>query len=316
MMNQKIKKYLCVVCALLLLCTSLAGCAAKAGGTGKIRIVTTIFPQYDFAKAITGNTAEIEMLLPPGADSHSYEPSVSDILKVKNCDLFIMIGGTSEYWADDMLSSITGVTVLKLMDITDAMEEVLVEGMQAEEEDTADGAVEYDEHIWTSLRNCETFVSAICDALSAVSPENAALYTENASAYISELKALDTQISDIVSASARKTLVFADRFPFAYFARDYGLSYYAAFPGCSGDCETSPKTLAFLINKVNEENIPYVFTIEYSNGSIADVICESTKAGRLTLHSCHNLSADDVKAGATFLGLWAKNIENLRKALS
>ena len=278
----------------------------------KVSIVTTMFPQYDFTRAVAGDKADIIMLLKPGAESHSYEPTPRDMKKIHKADLFIYTGAENDVWAESLLKSMGSKApkTMAFLDLVDAVEEEIVEGMTAEEEE-----VELDEHVWTSPLNAVKIVTAICDELCAIDSANASFYKKNADKYIENLLELHHSFEEIVSNSSRKTIVFGDRFPLRYFADLYGLKYYAAFPGCATDVEASASTIKFLINKVKEEKIPVVFTIEFSNGKIADTICEATKAKKREFHSCHNVSADDIKKGETYISLMKRNVEALREAL-
>ena len=206
---------------------------------------------------------------------------------------------------------------LTFLELVDTVEEEIVEGMTAEEEEHHhdDEEVEVDEHVWTSPLNAVKIVSAICDELCAIDVANAAYYKKNAAKYIDELLVLHKSFEEVVKNANRKIFVFGDRFPLRYFADLYGLEYYAAFPGCATDVEASASTIKFLINKVKEEKIPVVFTIEFSNGKIADTICEATGAKKLEFHSCHTVSADDIKKGETYISLMKRNVIVLREAL-
>jgi len=285
-----------------------------------VNVVTTIFPQYDFVREIAGDNVELMMLLSPGSESHSYEPTPQDIITIQNCDVFIYVGGESESWVDEILESMdTGnMKIIALMDSVNVVEEEIVEGMEAEDEhesDEQEEEAEYDEHVWTSPKNAKLIVQGISDALCEADRANAGLFKENTTAYLEKLDELDAALQEVVDHAARTTLVFGDRFPFRYLAVDYGLTYYAAFPGCSSDTEPSAATVAFLIDKVNQENIPVVFYIEFSNGKMADTISESTNAVKLLLHSCHNVTAKELEGGVSYLDLMNQNVENLKEAL-
>ena len=303
-----------------------AGCAKKSGAPqntgGKITVMAVIFPPYDFSRAIAGDRINLSMLLPPAAESHSFEPSPKDIIAMRNSDVFIRIGGESEAWVDRMLQSMdTGsMKIIRLMDSVEAVEEAIVEGMEdsgeAEEAHGRGGEQGgYDGHIWTSPKNAGLMVQAICDGLCEKDPVNAPYYRRNAEAYSAKLRELDAAFQAASDQAKRKTIVFGDRFPFRYLADDYGLAYFAAFPGCSTETEPSAATVAFLITKIKEEKIPVVFHIELSNEKMADAIAEETGAVKRLLHSAHNVSKRDFDRGATYLEFMADNAAALREAL-
>jgi zinc transport system substrate-binding protein len=284
----------------------------------KLKIVATSFPSFDFARQIAGSKADIIMLLPPGAESHSYEPSPQDIIAIQNSDVFLYIGGESDAWVNKIIKSMdtSKMRVVPLIDSVEAVEEVIAEGMQEEEEEDGDSdEKEYDEHIWTSPRNAILMVKKIAEVVEAVDPSNASFYDSNAKKYIKELNALDGDFVKVVKNSKRKVIVFGDRFPFRYFADAYGLKYFAAFPGCSNETEANPATLKFLIDKVKSEKIPVIFHIELSNENIAKAIAGDTGAKIMLLHSAHNISRDDFKKGITYLDLMKGNVETLKEAL-
>ncbi|MEL7609791.1 MAG: metal ABC transporter substrate-binding protein [Bacillota bacterium] len=288
----------------------------------KISIVATIFPPVDFARQIVGDRADVSMLLPPASESHSFEPTPQDIIKIQNCDVFIYVGGESDEWVDGVLESMdtSKIKVITLMDCVEVVEEEIVEGMQDEEEAgvSAEGeeAPEYDEHVWTSPRNAKLIVEKISDALSEADAANAGTYKTNTAAYLAKLDELDEAFKNVVDHAARRTIVLGDRFPFRYFADAYGLEYYAAFPGCSTETEASAATVKFLIDKINAEKIPVVFHIELSNEKMANTIAEATGAKVLLLNACHNISKADFEAGKTYIDLMRGNVETLREALS
>lgn len=291
----------------------------------RISIVSTIFPGYDFAKQIAGEKANVELLLPPGAESHSYEPSPQDIIKIQNADLFIYVGGESDEWVEKILDSMdTKINVIKMMDVVDVYEEELVEGMQEEHDhniedhdhDAEEHEHEYDEHVWTSIKNSIKIVDAIGDKLENIDSTNKEYYSKNKNDYEEKLSTLDTKFTDLFNNANSKTLIFGDRFPFRYFVEDYKLNYYAAFPGCSSETEPSTATVAFLIDKVKEESINTIFYIEFSNHNIADTIAESTNAKTAMLHSCHNVSLEDIENNASYYSIMENNYNTLKGALN
>jgi zinc transport system substrate-binding protein len=321
--KRRMKKIISVLLALSLVLTLFAACSNKQGKTdnsdGKIKIITTIFPPYDFTKNIVSDKADVKMLLPLGSESHSFEPGTQDILSIQSCDIFICIGGESEKWVEKVLDSVDSkkVKVISLLDIVDPKEEEIVEGMEEEKEDEEGGAViEYDEHVWTSPVNAAKITQAICDAVCEKDSANAEAYKQNAASYIEKLNSLDKAFRDMVSSSKRDRIVVADRFPFRYLCDEYGLKYSAAFAGCSASTDPSANTVKYLINKVNDEKIPVIFYIEFSQQTVANTVLQSTKAKALELHSCHNVSKEDFDNGVGYIELMNRNLEALREALN
>ena len=320
-------KRLCAALLAVSLISLFPACEGKKTSAQKtgISVVTTNFPPYDFVRAIAGNDAKINisMLLPPGSESHSFEPTPQDIITIQDCDVFIYTGGENDVWVDRILQSIdtSNIKIVRMMDEVAVVEEVIVEGMEDDEDHGHDHehgheeAVVYDEHVWTSPKNAVSIVRGITDVLCEIDTENAALLRENSDAFCAELGELDKQFQAVVDGAKRKIIVFGDRFPFRYFADAYGLTYFAAFPGCSTDTEPSAATVAFLINKIREEKIPVVFHIELSNERMADTIAEETGAKKLLLHACHNITKKDFDSGVTFLEIQLANVPRLKEAL-
>ena len=279
----------------------------------KLKIVATNFPAYDFSRAVVGDEAEVKMLLSPGAEMHDFEPTPQDIIDIKNSDLFVYVGGESDEWVDDVLNDIDvdRTKVLKMMDVVSVVEEDVVEGMEAEEGEQAEGEAEYDEHVWTSPKNAKKIVQAILAKVS----DKSANFKKNADEYVAELEGLDAELRAVVGDAKRKTLIFGDRFPLRYFVDEYGLNYFAAFPGCAEQTEASSKTISFLIDKVKTEKVPVVFKVELSSGKIAETIAQETGAKVLEFNAVHNVSMDDFKAGATYVTLMKKNVLALKEAL-
>jgi zinc transport system substrate-binding protein len=294
--------------------------AVQAGADSeRLSIVATIFPPYDFSREIAGGLAEITMLLPPASESHSFEPTAQDIIKIQNCDAFIYVGGESDEWVNGVLDSMdtSNIKIITLMDCVEVVEEEIVEGMQDEEEaeEGEEEGPEYDEHVWTSPRNAKLIVAKLTDAFCEADAANAEAYRANAEAYSAELDALDAEFRAVTDNAARRVMVFGDRFPFRYFADAYDLEYFAAFPGCSTETEASMATVAFLIDKIKAENIPVVFHIELSNGKMADTIAGETGAEKRLLHAAHNISKADFEAGESYLSIMSRNVDSLQAAL-
>ncbi len=316
--------------------------AAASMAFAKTKIVTTIFPEYDWVREIAGDKAkdsEITLLIGNGVDLHSYQPSVKDIAKISTADIFIYVGGESDEWVDDVLKDAKNkdMKVINLMEVLGDKVKVeeIVEGMQAEEEehehehDHGDGddhhhhssdeeELEYDEHVWLSVRNVKILCGAICDALCQKDAKNASAYRANLASYTAKLDKLDADFAAAVKDGNTKTLLFGDRFPFRYFVDDYGLKYYAAFVGCSAESEASCETVVCLANKVDELGLKSVCQIESGNGKIARTIIESSKkknAKVLTFDSLQSTTKKDIKGGATYLSVMQKNLAVLKEAL-
>lgn len=329
------KKIIALLLGVLVLIVSIGGCSSEnKKDKEKLSIVTTIFPQYDFLREITKgvDNVEVKMLLKPGQESHDYDPSSKDIMSINDADMFVYVGGESDEWVDDVLKSVDKdkMTVVTLMDSVKPVEEEVKEGMDSEHhhedgeehehekehEHEENDEVEYDEHVWTSPANAIAIVEDLRDELCRIDNDNSKIYKKNSEEYINKLKELDSEIRNTVDNGVRKTIVVADRFPLRYFCDEYGLDYYAAFPGCSTSTEPSSNTLIFLTNKVKELNIPCIFTIEMSNKNVANHIANETNVKILEFNSCHNVSKDDYKAGKTYLDYMHENLNNLKEALN
>lgn len=315
-----------IICGLF----SISGCGKTEKvqkSDGKISIVTTIFPYYDFVRQLAGDKADIRLLLSPGSDPHSYEPTPSDIVAIENCDLFIYNGGESDEWVDGVLSSIENknVKVMKMMEYVPLRHEQSMnhnhehadhEDMNDDDEghDHEEGE-EYDEHIWTSIRNAERMSASIADELIAIDSKNSDYYNEKKTDYISSLDSLDKKFTEVTNNKKRDTLVFGDRFPFLYFVSDYDLGYECAFPGCSHETEPSTAVVSHLIDFTRDNNIPVVFYLELSSGKIAQIISEDSSAKTMQFSSCHNVTKDDFENGATYISVMEQNLEALKEAL-
>lgn len=317
------KGFSLALCVVLLL-GALSGCAQQPGidhDDGKLHVVTTIFAPYDFSRVVGGDDVSVTMLLKPGSEVHSYEPSPKDIIAIRNADVFLYVGGESDAWVRDVLAGVDNpdLRTVTLMDCVEALEEETVEGMQAGHEEREHGhadETEYDEHVWTSPRNAALICEKLADTFAAADPAHADAYAQRCGEYVEQLDALDAEFEKIVGDSARKTVIFADRFPLLYFADAYDLTYFAAYPGCADSAEPSAATVAFLIDKVEAEQIPVVFCIELSSQKLADTVCEATGAKKLQFSSCHNVTAAEFKDGATYLSIMRQNAAALREALN
>ena len=336
---MKINKIFAVAGILLALgCGSVFAKKAKAE-TNKLKVVTTIFPEYDWAREVIGENAdnvELTLLLNNGVDLHSYSPSVKDIAKISEADIFVYVGGESDEWVDDVIKNAKNpnMKVINLVEVLGdrVKNEEIVEGMQHEhhhhDEHGHDDHDEHghhhheedekDEHVWLSLRFAKTLCGVIADALCEKDSANAAVYQKNLASYTAKLDALDAKYTEMVKNSAKKVVIFGDRFPFRYLVEDYGLKYYAAFTGCSAESEASFKTIVFLSEKVNELGLNCVCQIETGNGKIAKTVISNSKnkkAKVVTFNSLQSTTAKQIKKGATYLGAMEKNLEVLKMAL-
>ena len=293
---------------LLALCLLLTACSAGAESGGEpLRVVATDFPCYDLARQVLGSDASLTLLIRPGMDTHTYEPTPADAKAVYEADVLIYIGGTSDVWVEDMLADAPGVAAVRMMDSVQPLEEAHAEHGHED--------ISYDEHIWTSPVNMRAMLSSVEEALCAADPDGASTYRANAEAYDAQLVQLDQTFRDLVSGAARTELIFADRFPFLYFAREYGLSYVSAFSGCSEEAQPSVQAVAALIDAVEKDGVPVIYVIEMSTGDVARAVAEQTGAEIVEMHSCQSVTGEEFEAGETYLSLMERNVEALRKGL-
>lgn len=314
----------------------------------KYSIVSTSFPGYDFARAVVGNNTDVsvKMLLKPGAESHSYEPTPQDITAIKNSNLFLYVGGDSDEWVKKVISEIDPkkTKVMKLVDLVKTKNEEVIEGMQDDDDDhdhdhdhahdhdhdhddkhdhdhkghdhEHEEETEVDEHVWTSLKNAKEITEKILEAVTSFDQGDEKKLSENAKKYTERISEVDTKIAAMVKEAKRKEIIVGDRFPLRYFVDEYGLKYYAAFPGCSEQTEANVKTVSFLVKKIKEDKIPVVFKIELSNGLIAETLSKETGAKVMEIQSAHNISEKDFEAGITYVDLMERNFEVLKEALN
>lgn len=289
----------------------LALLALPAVAEGRLNVVAANFPCYDFARQVVGDRGDVTLLIKPGVEVHAYEPAPADIIAIGEADLFVYIGGEGDAWADNILAGFDGgkaPATLRMMDVVTPLEE--------EGDDVAHDVPEYDEHIWTSPKNAMAMVAALADTLCALDAANADAYRVAADGYITQIGELDAAFEAVVANGARRELVFADRFPFLYFTREYGLDYLAAFPSCTADTEPTPQTLMLLIQRVVEDHIPAIYAIELSTQAVARTVAEETGAEILTLHSMQTVTQEEFDAGETYTSLMARNLEAVRTGLN
>lgn len=314
-----------IILLLSLLLAVLCGCAGSDSGGDRITIVATIFPEYDWTRQILGDRLEnvdLRLLLDNGVDLHSFQPSVDDILQITSCDLFIYVGGESDEWVDGVLSQAkNSPEIVNLMEVLGdlAKDEEIREGMQSDgEEESEEAGEEKDEHVWLSLKNASLFCSAISEKLGKIDSANKDYYSSNAAAYIEKLNELDGRFASAVEAGRVKTLLFGDRFPFRYLTEDYGLDYYAAFSGCSAECEASFETVIFLAGKIDSLGLNSIIKLESSDGKIAQTVKGATSSKNqtvLTLDSMQSAGIKEIESGKTYLSVMENNLEMLIQAL-
>jgi len=303
----------------------------------KISVVATVFPYYDFARAIGGEYLDVTLLLPPGRDSHSFEPTAQDLLALQSADIFLYNGGEMETWVEEVLEAVPrshGIT-FQGIETVDLLEEAHTKSMKTtghshdhdededhneEEEHDHDEEDEhhhdeYDEHIWTSLENAQLLVSAIEEIFCEADPEHEKQFRDNAAAYREQIADVQSEIEEIVDNARVKKILFADRFPFLYFTQEFGLDYDAAFAGCAGDTEPSARVIASLIEEIQSENIKAIYHVEMGNTKTAQMIQEATGVEILELHSCHTVTSKQLQEGVTYVELMRQNAENLKKGL-
>ena len=324
------KKITAFVLCILMVCGAFAGCGASNTntGTGKIKIVTTIFPIYNWVKEIVGDNDNVEltMLLDKGVDLHSFQPTADDIVKISACDMFIYVGGESDEWVEDALKEATNknqVSVNLLNTLGSSVkEEEVKEGMEAEHEEEGEHEheeePEYDEHVWLSVKNAKVLCEKISAELCKLDATNKEAYQSNTTKYTAKLDSLDKEYEAAVKNAGVKTVLFGDRFPFRYLVDDYGLDYYAAFVGCSAESEASFETIVFLAKKVDELGLKAICQIESSDGKIAKTIRDNTKSKNqeiLTLDSLQSTTGEQAKSGKTYLSAMQSNLEVLKNAL-
>lgn len=312
------KKILLVIVVMI----ALTGCYKKSKNKvikAKYNIVTSNYVSYDFVRAIIGDNRDIsvKLLLKPGSDPHIYEPSSDDIVSIKESSLFIYTGGDSGVWVDKLLKEKKKDQSIKLTDLVKLSEEEKKEGIQEEDHDhTHQEEKEYDEHVWTSPVNAKIIISKLSEKISALDASKKADFSKNAQKYIRKIDSIDKEIRSVVKNAKTKTIVVADRFPFLYFVKEYGLDYRAAFADCAEDTEASTKTLSYLVDYVKRNKISYILKIELSTGKTAKAISDETGAKVRVLNSAHNITADDFEKGVTYVDIMKENIKVLRTVLN
>lgn len=327
--NKKIILIATIIIAIICIIIGFSANKPRFLKSDKLNIVVTTFSTYDFAKQIVGDKADVTFLLGPGVDSHSYEPSAKDLVKLKNADVFIYIGGEMEQWVDKVLETDTinkeATTLIQVTESVETIEEQEVDGAEEEEHhhdedhendeehEHEEGA--FDEHIWTSPSNAIKMVEYLNEKFANLDSNNKEEYQKNADNYIEQIKDLRTKIQEIVDNKKRNRLVFGDKMPMQYFLNEFGLTASAAFNGCSTETEPGTKTITYLVSKVKEENIPVVLYIELSTGKTAKSIANETGAKSMQIQTLHNISKDDFKNGETYVSLMTRNLQVLKEAL-
>lgn len=285
-------------------------CGEVERSTGKISVVTTIFPYYDFARSVSKGTCEVDMLLKPGSDVHSFEPTPSDILKIRNADLFIYNGGESDEWVDSILESLGDTDKPVVMKMTDYVKPLTEMDADHHAED------EEDEHIWTSLDNAKTLVSKISDEVSKLDSKNKSIYHRNGLDYIEKISKVQSEIENTVNSSESKKIVVGDRFPLLYFATEFSLDWECAFPGCSTETEPSLDRLSKLTDTIEKDKIKTILKLEMSENKVADTLADETNTKVRTFYSAESVSKEDFANNITYVDLMERNNNALKEALS
>lgn len=309
-MTGFLKRAAALLCAAVLL----AGCGAQLlpPENERIEVVATLFPQYDFARQIAGARADVTLLLPPGVESHAYEPTPADIIRINQADVFLYTGAYMEPWAQKLIEGLDGD--VQVVDVSAHVP--LEEESHDHEGHDHDGHGGFDPHIWTNPQNAKVMVDNIAAALSAADPAGSGLFMTNAADYKAQLDELDETIMEIVGMSEHREIVFGGRFAMRYFAEHYGLAWSAAFDSCSGETEPSVRAVAQIIDNIQKNRIPVIYYEELTDPKVARAIARESGAQPLLLHSCHNVSKDELAAGATYLSLMEQNAENLKRGLN
>lgn len=316
------KRMIALALCLVFVLGALAGCTGKVKNSDKLKVIVTIYPIYDWVKNIVGDSenVEVSLLMDSGVDLHSFQPTAKNITDISASDVFIYVGGESDEWVKDVLKEavnkdMVAVNLIEALG-SDAKEEELAEGMQGEEEEEEGGEeVEYDEHIWLSLKNAEKLCNVIADKLGGKDGDNKKIYADNAKTYGEKLQKLDGEYAEVCKSAKFDTLIFADRFPFRYMIEDYDLKYYAAFLGCSAESEASFKTLVFLAGKLDELGTGTLLLIDGSDGKIAQSVIDNAKGKdieTLTLNSMQSAHEKD----ETYLSVMESNLSVLKEALN
>ena len=317
-------KKITVLLISLMVVIIISGCNQKEDINEKLNIVCTVFPQYDWVRQIIGERVDnfnLTLLLKNRIDLHNYQPSVDSIVTISTCDLFIYIGGESDKWVVSVLNQAVNpnMTVINLVDKlgSTVKAEEFIEGMEEDaDEDEHEG--DFDEHVWLSLKNAVSFCSVIAEALSSLDAKNAEEYQNNLKIYVQKLLALDDEYQTAISTAPINTLLFGDRFPFRYLVDDYGLNYYAAFPGCSAETEASFETIIFLAKKADELALKNIMVTESSDQSIAKTIIGSASGNSrkiLVLDAMQSITMTDAENGASYLSIMENNLAVLKEAL-
>ena len=299
------KRLLCLCCCLAVVLTCLPACGSSPQDSDRLTVVATLFPQYDFARAIAGDRAEITLLLPPGVESHSFDPTPADIMTIQKADLFLTTGPQMEPWADRLAESLQSPRTL--VDLS--------QGISLSSPHAGEPGHMADPHLWTSPQNAKIMVNTILEALCRIDPQGEEAYRENAQNYQGQLDLLDAEFRQIASTASRRTLAFSGRFALHYFVEEYGLEAVSALPSCSGESEPSAAAVATVIDTVRSQHLPVVYHEELTDPKVGRSIAQSTGAKLLLFHSCHNVSREEWDAKATYLSLMKQNAEHLKAGL-
>lgn len=312
----KILAALCAAVILLCVLFMLFFFSISKAESKELNIVTTNFPQYDFVKHIVLDKGKVQMLIKPGTDAHSFEPTPKDFISIEKSDLLVFNGGESDEWIENLTDSLKNKPdFFVFTNEVPLLLEEQKEGMEIHSSEETKKQLETDEHVWTSPKNDIIILRKLCEKIMSLDPDNAEFYKNNAKTYINRFKEIDRSFQEVTKNKNSKVLIFGDRFPFLYFVKEFDLDYYAAFKGCSNETEVSASTVKFLIDKAKEHKSPVILKIELTSDSIAKTIAEETGANVLEFYSGHNLTPEQFKNGESVASLFENNIYVLQKAL-
>lgn len=312
------KRILAFIMALCFGAAILSGCGESQGISGgdgsqkKLTIVASLFPQFDFARQIVGDKATVTLLLPPGTESHTYDPTPLDITNIHDSDIFIYTGKNMEPWADRIISGINDQNIT-ILDVTGNIN-LVKDDHDSEAEEDHDH--EYDPHVWLDPTLSMKMVDNILKTLCEKDPVNADFYRTNAENYKQQLQKLDDDIFEVVENAKKDTIVFGGRFAYIYFINHFGLKYVSAYDNCSAETEPSMKRIGEIIEFIKTNQISCIFYEELADPKMARTIAEEAGIEMALFSTAHNITRDEKDAGITYIDIMRNNLESLKKGLS